>query len=485
MPARILRLSALVLLAECLSASPLDAQQKEVQTVAFEGPEIFTYLLHSAKIQPITSIEELKKDPSHAAVIVMGNPSPLAKLHQEFGSLRRMVFEGCTLCVATDDPVNLLEFGHTCSGLRIAQETGGYRREPQCPNLSLVETPLPGGPKPKVRKHPSPASHPLFQSLQKPIATNRPSFFSVMPLPDGLQPLQEIRNAWDVDTKSKLAGRYVYMAGTPSNAPGPARVLLIAGQGMFMNGMMLQHDNDNYVFTQNAVRWLCESADGKPPRRVLFFYDGRIMQTFETDLRPPPPPIPMPTVDMVHRLLRGLEEEQFFHRVVQELLGRRLPTVIAALFGLITIGFLLYGVKKLREGRASLETAAPSMVGAPAFNPSAAGIEERQRALLRKGDFGAQAHQLAAEWFQSEFAVTPDRWHTGVQAEMRAEGSLLARWRLRRNANYALSLARAGNPRRLSRHQFFMFVDLLKELSLARQAGRLALLVEGKNVRQP
>ena len=41
--------------------------------------------------------------------------------------------------------------------------------------------------------------------------------------------------------------------GSPSQAPPGERMLIIANQGVFMNGMMVQEDNDNFQFAWNAV----------------------------------------------------------------------------------------------------------------------------------------------------------------------------------------------------------------------------------------
>ena len=66
----------------------------------------------------------------------------------------------------------------------------------------------------------------------------------------------------------------------------------------------------------------------------------------------------------------------------------------------------------------------------------------------------------------------------------KASGAFWSRWRLKRQADLVLQLARTANGARLSRHQFFVLVETLRELSAAIKDGRLALLVEGKNVRQ-
>jgi hypothetical protein len=88
------------------------------------------------------------------------------------------------------------------------------------------------------------------------------------------------------------------------------------------------------------------------------------------------------------------------------------------------------------------------------------------------------------EWFRQEFDVTPNRWLAGVDARFHVEDFFWSRWRLQGQADYVLRLARAPGPVRVSRPQFFGLVEGLKKLSGALKDGRVALLVEGKNVRR-
>ena len=53
-------------------------------------------------------------------------------------------------------------------------------------------------------------------------------------------------------------------------------VLVVAGHGMFMNGMMVQSDNDNFDFANNAVRWLRESSTGIRRGGAFFVVDSEV-----------------------------------------------------------------------------------------------------------------------------------------------------------------------------------------------------------------
>ena len=104
--------------------------------------------------------------------------------------------------------------------------------------------------------------------------------------------------------------------------------------------------------------------------------------------------------------------------------------------------------------------------------------------MMSKTDFHEESRHLALAWFRAEFDVTPERWRSDVRAEFRVKSSLWTRRRLQRRADEVLHLARSKDVRRISRHQFFVLIETLRELSGARKDWRLALLIEGKNVRQ-
>ncbi len=271
-----------------------------------------------------------------------------------------------------------------------------------------------------------------------------------------------------------------YMVGSPKNAPPDGRVLLIAGHGMFMNGMMVQKDNDNFDFAGNLVRWLRESSSGEKRTRALFMVDSEVVTNFDMKLTGMPP-IPVPTVEHLNRLLRGLEEERFFQKLLADLFGVYLGRFIAILVAIATFVLLIYGAKKFLEGRVHLETGVPSMVGLLPAQNSARPMEERSRARLRlNGDFSAECRQLALDWLRAEFDVTPDRWRAEVQAELVVDGSFWSRSKLRRQADLVLVLARAaGNA---SRHDFFRLVEALRNLTAALREGRVVLLVAGQKV---
>jgi hypothetical protein len=134
-------------------------------------------------------------------------------------------------------------------------------------------------------------------------------------------------------------------------------------------------------------------------------------------------------------------------------------------------------------GRYHVETAVPNLIGPRPVMSATDATEQRQQALLRQGDFWDESRHLVLEWFRQEFGITPHRWVAGVDVRFHVEDLFWSRWRLLSQADYVLRLARALGPIRVSRSQFFGLVESLKKLSGALKDGRLALLVEGKNVR--
>jgi hypothetical protein len=244
--------------------------------------------------------------------------------------------------------------------------------------------------------------------------------------------------------------------------------------------MMLQSDNDNFAFAINAIRWLREGPDGTTRTKVLFLVEGKIIDNFNMNLSLPPT-MPMPPIKAVNRLLRGLENERFFHRILNELVPPAIrERLLQILLGVVTFVLLLYGAKKFMEGRYQLETAVPRMVGPQvALGPRAPQIEQRHHALFRQADLGREARMLSQAWLRQEFGIEIER-----PAEFHVQGFFWGRGRLCRQAEFVLTLAQSASPIPMTRREFARLLRTLPRLSGEIRAGRLALLVAGKNVRQ-
>jgi hypothetical protein len=459
-----------LLIASALFALPVSAQEAQPRTIPFEGPEIACHILHSFKMEPIDSIEDAVSNPKQTVVIVFGDPRILRELHKASGGLKEYLSNGGSLLIATDrqwtDPNLSFRISGEPVQLDPAKKSLAYGGELACPLLS----PLDG-------------DHPVFSFLQNEIATNRPSNVDVFDSGAALQDLLAYPfGPRRLPGGGLRGGPQRYMVGSAKDAPPQGRALYIAGHGMFINAMMLQRQTDNFAFTVNAVRWLSEGADHEPRTKTLFIVNGEIITNFDMKLTPPPPPIPIPPMKMLGRLIRGLENERFFHRVLGEALGSHIGVVVAVIFGLVTIIVLLYGAKKFIAGRHHLETGVPSIIASVPLMSSTAPIEQRQQAMLRQGEFVTEARQLALAWLRQEFEVMPDRWQPEVDARFAVTASFWTRGRLQRKADAVLRFVRV-KPAQVSRHGFFVLVEALQELNAAFKEGRLALLVDGKNVR--
>ncbi|MBI2804484.1 MAG: hypothetical protein HYX68_05805 [Planctomycetes bacterium] len=498
-----------------LMSPPIFAQE-QVRTIPFEGPEFFSHILHQKDLKPIRSFEEAQADPKDSIVIMFGNTLLLEHDRLFSRRLRRFLDEGGSLLVATDYPFHVPELSISIVGQRVqCAPADAYHEQVECPWVDYGSLPIPG-----LGTH---HDHPLFRFLTKKIATNCPSFITVRPgaaprqalvdLPkssrilNGPDVMPELLNFDQIPRggerpKAKKQKRFkimpvppvpmfvdgiprsfCFMAGSARDAGPEGRTLFIAGHGMFMNGMMLQKDNNNFEFAVNAVHWLREGSNGHVRGKAYFVIDGEGVRDFNMNLTPPPP-VPVPTLQHLNRLLRGLEEERFFQKIVADVFGGYLGRIVAILVGVVTFFLLLYGAKKLMDARGRLEPTVPVAVGAASAPVSPDALAERKQALLLKRDYFTECRQLALEWLRVEFNVTPERWHAQIAAEFSVQGLFWPPWKLRRQAALVLRLACGNGVSGASRREFFLLVEALRDLSAAREEGRVALIVEGKNVRQ-
>jgi hypothetical protein len=463
-----------IVLAGAALAAPLGAQEKKTVTLPANGPDVFSHILFSEHLTPLQSFQQAENDPHDSMVVILGNPH--SKNVREFSrdGLKPFRKNGGTLLIATDHEWSFdKSLGITVTGVRIEKPAPmGYRREPLCPWLDY-EMPTAEGPR-DVREHP------VFNSFQRGIATNRPSHIEFNhPKPT----VKRLLN-FPLEGGRRWGESPVYVAGSPKNAPSDGRVVVVAGYGTFMNCMMLQKDNDNFAFALNTVRWLREKSDGTKRQNALFVVDGEIITKFDRDLTPPLA-IPVPPAAMINRLLRGLEDEGIFHKVLGGLLGDSYSRVVPFLIGLATCVLLVYGGKKFMEGRHLRDTGVPRMVGVqPGIAEAPPRSEQRQQALFRVDDPGASTRALVEQWLHSAFGVSPEDWAAaGGAAEFRAAGMLGSGRGMQRQADHILELLRVG-PTKISHGDFVRLVESLPELDRAAQQGRLTLLLDGKEVRQ-
>jgi hypothetical protein len=455
-----------VMIAWAALVSSARAQEQEVRTIKFDDMDVFCHILHTFDLKPVPTVKAALADPTNTLIIVLGDPRGMVQMRR----LHPYLDQGGNVLIATDRPWRSDDGRVSIVGRPMVMPPPfSYRMVPECPRLT-----------PRFLDN-----HPLFHFLTRGIATNCPSYMDV---PENDRTLQDLlvypAGPSRIAGQGLRGGLFRYMVGSAGNAAPRGRELYIAGHGMFMNGMMVQEDNDNFEFTRNAIRWLREGPNGRDRTKALLIIDGETVSEFDKKLTPPLPPIPMPPLTVLARLLRGLEDERFFHHLLGDIMGERTGMVVAILFGIITFVVLIYAAKKFMEGRTHVEAKVPSLLGPQPVMSATEPIEQRQRALLRQRDFWEEARFLVLKWFRQEFDVTPHRWHAEVNAAFQAEGFWWSRSALRRQANFVLRLARDPEKTPISRHDFFVLLETLRALTAAVQDGRLALLVEGKNVRQ-
>src|SRR5262249_36562249 len=122
-------------------------------------------------------------------------------------------------------------------------------------------------------------SHPLFKGLTKGLATNRPSFLRgrFLDLPLLADFPEDCR--YDFHGLHSLQTDEGYICASSRDRSRAGRTLILAGQGVFLNGMLVQDDNDNFAFAWNAVQWLAGDR-----QHALFIDNGRTVEKFDLPL---------------------------------------------------------------------------------------------------------------------------------------------------------------------------------------------------------
>lgn len=454
-----------------VGAGLLHAQDASMPVIPFHGAEVFCHVLFHEGLEP-SGPDGLDRAPRDTVLILFGNLGQTGDIDSA-----AFVKNGGNLLVVTDYPF-ATALGVEFSGGLFVQREGAYRQTPECPWLASAD----GG------------KHLLFANLHRGIAANRPSTAIITQGAIGIEPIlafpaHQPASKHGEKKREAIFGpppRY-YMVGSPGHAPPVGRMLFIAGQGMFMNGMMLQTDNDNFDFAVNAIRWLRQGPGASQRSHAMLVVDGKVVRDFNMNLspRPTPPRIPVPPVHVVNRLVRGMEEERLFHKMLYGILGDNLGRTIGVLIAIVTFGVLFYGAKRFLEERFHLETGVPRMVGtAPPLPSRMKRRPERQKALHAQRDCAEESCALTRYWLQCEFGILAADWPAQAAVRLQASGGFWSRFGLQRRADEVIRIVRAGGSAPMSRRQFARLLATLTALSEAHGSGRLALLVDGKNVRQ-
>lgn len=406
---------------------PGNVRGQEPIKVDFDGTEAFAQVLQFFPLKPFSSLDDLAKYPANdILVVVFGDVSKMGDLQ----TLTRFHAAGGALLIACDqsDFVWLRPWRVSIAFANVRQPAAdAYRQKPACPLLK--EFP----------------AHPLFKNLsEKGLATNGPSFLEcneesfevVVPFPDSCVPRSALFNR-----------KSPYLVA--ADAPPAGRLVILAGHGVFFNGMMLQKDNDNFLFARNCIDWLGEKRSGGKRKHVLFIENGKIIDSFLLPIAIPPslPPPPIPPAELINSVLRRLEEENAFNRILHGAFGR--DGLLRPLVLLGSFALLVYGAFRLVQGRFSLEKAVPLVIDPmPGTRPQPTPLEARHLAQAATDNHAELAQVLIRQWFWRHANVDPMLWdQPGFEPPAVAlQGTWWQRWWLARRLRGLAELAMTPAP---------------------------------------
>jgi hypothetical protein len=459
----------LMLAVALVSATPAYTQDsKKEPGIPFEGTEVFRFLLSNRGLTALPTVADLEKHPAEDTIVVLfGNRLPRPEALQKFER------DGRNLLIASDEP-HALPWGLNIHQGHVIQESRhAYQERPECPVIRKLEPDVPAE----------------FHELQRGLATNRPTYLTMSagPLPPRRWGAR-IEHA-TIDTRrtgmvSGPTGSIPYAAFVEPTSSRNGKAIVIAGHGIFTNGMLLQPQTDNFTFAMDCLRWLAPGPDGKPRRYALFMVDGTPATSFDVSLKPPLPAVPMPTVEVVNQVLHGMDREGLFFRILRDLVDVRVAVRLALI--ILTVGMLFYGAKKVTEGRHHAEKGAMLLVGPYAVPADRAPlVYQRYHSQVASHALGDEARALVRSWFADACGIPPADWdRSSVETpSLEIAGSWWQRRRMRREIGRLVSLA---GPRALGRFSWRDLVRLtqsLQNLNVAVREGRLTVAPVEKDTR--
>jgi hypothetical protein len=453
-----------------LAAGPARADDVAAQVYP-RGIHAFLKMLDEVfHLKPVTEVGELNQAPGRTLLIVFGD---LRGLTMVPGGVQRFLDRGGAVLVASD-------FGNDPAGTAVLEQIAHVR-----PDGAIVVNDDPalnygGEQKCPLVTHLA-ADHPLFKGVNK-LATNEPSFLQ-WGEETRLHPLA----AFPLGSRI-LDGRWLareHRVFAVGNEGPSGQVLVLAGHGVFMNGTMgatgqPPYDAQNFRFAFNCIRWFTRS----PKRdRVLLIHDGQVISTFQVPL------LEIPFADFtlqdVNDALRSLQDEpgNFFSRVLLSLVdphgdednyatARHWLNRWALL--LLGLGVLVFGLYRLWRARYRRELTVPLVANHLAHTvPTDPVVAQRQRDMLREGNFWEAARELARQCFAGYAAraahFPPPPPQVAARAS-RGRGRVLAR-----QVQRLWHLGFISPPRPVSRAEFARLADDVDEIKAALASGRLAL----------
>jgi hypothetical protein len=422
-----------------------------------EGTEAFRAILHRMKLEPVHKLADLRKlKPEETLLVVFGVNTLGKQISMAVDSVGQFIERGGAVLVATDHPTGE-RYGWQVDGAAVMDEIAPYRGIfKSCPRILDIKVP-----------------HPLSDGIRSGIVTNHPSFLERIRKSTPLERLATFPKTALVPGGPR--GGLPFMVGSKDG--GTERVLILAGHGVFMNMLLAQPDNDNVTFAFNCARWLSQAPGGGKRKYAFFVENGSVATKFDFGLTGPPR-LPLPPTQVLNRMIRGLEEEDFFNRLLRNLFTRN--EILRAALVFCSLGLALYGGWRLIGARQRSESAIP-LPGAsltPAEEHSL--LTQRRNAMTERGNFAEAAAGLVRSFF-AEFApaaVTVPLQRKQRVPPFQAQGVWLKRVRLTGQIGYLWRIA-IGEAGAVSARDLKRLPAILDRVAAALQQGRLIVNSEG------
>ncbi len=373
----------LLLVAASLRGQP---PERKVQ-VFFEGSEVFGHVLSQARLKIVPKLEDVADNripPEDLLIVCFGDlASAVPQIQQALGmSLEDFVRKRGGLLLASNLRYQETLFGVQFTGRRdfLPRNYRWIHKNRLCP---MVREPA--------------HEHPIFKGLflnqvgvKVGIASNCPAQMPAALRPAGADRLVPLAYFHETSQEAVWGPQgHVQVIGN-LRLPDPRRVLLFGGHGLFVNGMMVQEDLDNFELADNVVRWLQTRSDGQRRQHVLFLHDGKLIDKIGLPIRRAAlPPIPTPG--------------DFPLAILNSLLTRLQTTFAAPIWAVLVCGITLfvglYAFKRFMGSRRNLESATLT-VGASSLSLSPDLVRERLLQRLDRREFWEPAQALIGDWFR-------------------------------------------------------------------------------------
>jgi hypothetical protein len=445
--------------------SPATAQQPQERLVAAKGTHIFRRILHDLQCLPLENVDQLGDNPDDKVLIVLGQCDVLDVVPQ---GIEAFVRSGGAVLIATD-------------------QNTGVRLEPFGLHVATGPVDVPATSRSAYRTYglfiQGDQESPLFAGLER-VATIQPGYMRQLKNgPEDIRVLADLPRDAGIGKERTKPQPPIFAAG---GTYGEGRILILADQSVFSNGLLWQRQGeaqtDNFDFARNCASWLTSGKlrSGKP-KQVLFVDDGVVQTRFDIPLKEVPPPPPPGLESLVRAIddgLYGVERENHFNEWAADA-GRRIR--LDYLFVILTVGLAVVGLIRVGMAKHYVDPATPRVAaGLAQLVPSVGLLDQRQRWLLRGGNFWEAGRELAQQFFRPWTATpaAPQAAFLPGRAQLppvRVRGNWFQQRRLRRMVKATWRLAHNDRPRPISARRLGQIEARVRQLANALAAGTLEI----------